>query len=824
MTHLARVTTLPARPRPLRLQRIVGNVPGEINTFVGRERELALLRELQAETRLLTLVGPGGVGKTRLALRLEADLSDVYRDGTWLVDLSPVTEAALVPQVVGDVLGIHQPATQTWPDELARQLRARSLLLVLDNCEHLILACAELVDRLARECPNLSVVATSLQPLGVAGETTWRVPPLVLPVASTASFAEIADSEAVQFFVARVRAHLPDFELSEQNARAVAEICRRLDGLPLALELVAARVESLGVAEVASRLTHRFDLVSVTATTAPARHRTLHAALEWSCSLLTMQELILLRQLAVFAGGWTLQAAEAVCGDDHVITDEAVVDTLSRLVTKSLIVADHDGMTVRYRLLETVRAYALNQLSPAGESRALQRRHASYMLQLAERLPSESLDAARAALLRPEEDNVRAALAWAIDGQEAELGQRLVVAAWPLWMFSGHFQEALGWFDRVLALPAELSATSTRALALGLCGMLRVLVGEYDVAVELGEAAMELARGNTLYESLVLEMLGNAALQRGDLERARLLHTDSAERKRSVSSSRRVSNLLQLGLIETEYGALDRVRQLIAEIEVFGRTHDQPLVLAGGLHLRALVASGEGAPSTAVRLLEQALERRRSLADQQGVVKSLTTLGHVQMDLGHTDLAVAAFAEAIQGAGRSGERIRIIRALEGFARCCAERDAEAALQLASAADTQRQAMGAVPWPKERQYLSDWLGATRRALGEPAFARAWEAGQVLSLAEAVALAESLMPPPHPAPRVENSELSPRERQVAVLIARGLTNKQVAVELVVSPATVRSHVEHILAKLDLRSRAQIAVWASQQGLLAAQAESD
>jgi predicted ATPase/DNA-binding CsgD family transcriptional regulator len=573
---ISRPIRLPNDPRPLR-QVVVGNVPGEVNTFVGRERELNRLRELHDEARLLTLVGPGGVGKTRLALRLEADVRGVYADGTWLVDLSPITDPALVPQALGDVLGVQQQPGLSWLGELTRALRARRVLLILDNCEHLIAACAELVEGLLRSCADVRLLATSQQPLGAAGETIWRVPPLLVPPAGVNQLDQVRSNEAVQLFVTRVRAHQPDFALGPHNAPVIADICRRLDGLPLALELVAARIATLGVAEAAARLGDRVALAVGQSHTAPTRRQTLGAALEWSFSLLSREELTLLRRLSVFVGGWTLEAAEAVCGTDDLSAATRVVDTLEQLVAKSLVIADHGELTVRYRLLEMVRAHARSQLDAAGETAALQRRHAEF------------------------------------------------------------------------ALPP------------------------------------------------------------------------------------------------------------------------------GG-----------------------------------------TSLGHARLDLGQTSAALKVFNEALHDARASGERVRIIRALEGYARCIADVDADAAVRLAGATDRARASLGAALWPSERRYFERWSTSARRVLGSSAYQRAWEDGHASTLDQAISMAEAFRAEPLSISSVANT-LSPREREVAILLARGLTNKQVAAELVLSPATVRSHVEHILAKLDLHSRAQIGVWASQQGLL-------
>ncbi|MBV9353894.1 MAG: hypothetical protein JO023_00055, partial [Chloroflexi bacterium] len=627
--------------------------------------------------------------------------------------------------------------------------------------------------------------------------------------------SEVGASEAVRLFVVRVRAHLPDFMFGERNAPTIVEICRRLDGLPLALELVAARVEGLGLAEVAARLGDRFALAVRASRGAPARQRTLQAALEWSYSLLDADERMMLRRLAVFVGGWTLEAAQAVCGDDS-LSAELILEVLERLVAKSLVVADHHGTGVRYRQLETVRAYALAQLAAAGETAALQERHAAFVLRLAERAPPESANAAQAALLTPEEDNVRAALAWAVQHEQAELGLRLASAAFPLWWFTGHYVEGHAWFDRLLALPA--AEPGARSTALSVDGQLLTMLGEYALAQQQLEAALEecQSRGDARGIGLIHLVLGNVAMLRGDLKRAVALHTEATQRLRAAGSPGDVVSLAQLALAALELAGADRARQLIAELEGIGHARQEPVVLSRALHLRAVVAASEGAVATATSLIEQALALVRPSANQQLIVIELTSLGHIRIDQGQPAAALAAFAESIKLARASGERVRLIHALEGCARCLAASDPDAAVRLAGATAAQRRSLGVEPWPSERRYLDGWLAVARRTLGPSAYQRAWDDGRASTLDQAVSLAEALLVVP-PAAAAPTEVLSPREQEVAVLLAQGLTNKQIASELVVSPATVRSHVEHILDKLDLRSRAQVATWASQHGLL-------
>jgi predicted ATPase/DNA-binding NarL/FixJ family response regulator len=809
-TERPRVWSLPQRSQP---EPALGNIAHEVNAFVGREAELDRLRDLHVQSRLLTLLGPSGVGKTRLAVRLQADVREGYPDGAWLVDLMPVADPALVPQAVGDVLGVHQRPGQPWLSELIRFLGPRRLLLLLDNCEHLVAACAELADGLLRACPNLRLLATSLQPLGAASETVWRVPPLSVPVLEADGPASVEASEAVRLFATRVRARLPDFAVDEHNARPVVEICRELDGLPLALELVAARVESLGLAAVAARLHDRFALAAGGSQQVPSRQRTLRAALEWSWSLLDENEQVLLRRLAVFVGGWTLDAAEAVCGGEGSCND-AVVDVTGRLVSKSLVVADHDGLSVRYRLLESIRAHALGQLVAAGERDALQRQHAAHLVQVAERADLLSVEQAPATVLRPEEGNVRAALDWTIESGQVEMGLRLAAAAFPLWVYSGHYTEGLAWLDRLLAMPAGVTVDSARAAALTIGAQLSFMLGDFTSALARGEAALDMqqVRGDERGTSLALTMLGNASVARGDLARARALYADAARRTRQAGGPMNVLIPVQLGLIACELGDVEHARRLIAEIQAMGEARGDPYPLAAVALFRGLLAAADGDASAAARTIEHALALVRTHHNQQGIVVALTSLGHVRLDQGQSAAALAAFAEAIQLAHASGEHVRLLRALDGFARVIATTDADAAVRLAGATAVQRQALDIVPHPSERRYLDGWLVHARRTLGPRAYPAAWNDGQASTLEQAVSLAETIVVTSLSAS--PTGGLSAREQEVARLLARGLTNKQIAAELVVSPGTVRTHVEHILAKLELHSRAQIAAWVSQQ----------
>lgn len=791
-------------------------VPSEVNGFVGREHELLRLPRVLAETRLLSLVGPGGVGKTRLAIRLVAEVRDAFPDGAWLVDLGPVADPALVPQAVADAFDIQQQPGQSWLSELARLFSPHSLLLVLDNCEHVIGSCAELVDGLLQACPGLRVLVTSVQPLGTSNETIWRVAPLALPPATSRQIEDLDSSEAVRLFVMRVQAHLSDFTLTAANAEPVAEICRRLDGLPLALELVAARVESLGLAEIARRINDRFTLAIGSAGRGPTRQQTLQSALDWSCRLLHSDELLLLRRLSVFVGGWTLHAAERVCADSVLHADD-IADTLGRLVTKSLVVADHDGVQIRYRLLETVRDYASMQMAATAEAEILQFRLATFLLDLAARTEPDLLDLSRKTPLIAEQDNVRAALEWATQRKLMELALQLAIAAFPIWLSVGHYLEGSIWFDRILSMSIALDS-ELRFVAMARAGRLRLFLGDYTRAERYGQDALEAqqAPANSLGVALALDLLGRVAQQRGDLARCGALQAEVARRLRELHSPRLVMSLMELAIVASEIGDADQLRQLIEEIEAADAQRDEPVLAAACLHLRALTAIREGDSASAGDLLEQELVIRSPGGGQSAIIKALTILGHVRIDQGELRAASAVLMEAVERARASGEVIRLLRALEGCARRIANSNADAAVRLAAASDRQRLALRAFPWPSERRYLVEWQARARERLGPKAYQLAWDDGHLSTLDQAISLAQAFIGE-RPTSATAVSELTAREREVAILLAGGLTNKEVAAKLAVSPGTVRSHVEHILTKLDLRTRAQVAAWAAQHGLV-------
>ena len=428
--HLYQIVApgLPSEFPPVRSLDTLNNLPRGLTSFIGREREVAEIKRLLGSTRLLTLVGIGGAGKTRLAVQVAGDIMHDYGHGVWLVKLGLVTDPAMVPQAVGGTLGLREDAGRPILEALTAYLRSRHMILILDNCEHLVNAVADLAEQLLAAAPRLQILCTSREALGIIGETAWRVPSMSLPdPRRLPPLDQVRAAEAIRLFRDRAEAVAPGFEITAANAAAVAKICARLDGIPLAIELAASRVKVLAVDQIAGRLDDRFQLLSGGSRTALPRHRTLRAVMDWSYDLLTPQEAAVLRGLAVFSDGCTLEAAEAVC-ENIMVSRREILDALSRLVDKSLVIVDDDGREARYRLLEIVSQYALDRLVEANEASAIRARHAAWIVEMLDRAepqlhgPEQALWMDRLAL---EYDNARSAMEWAIDRGDGETALRI---------------------------------------------------------------------------------------------------------------------------------------------------------------------------------------------------------------------------------------------------------------------------------------------------------------------------------------------------------------------------------------------------------------
>jgi predicted ATPase len=459
--RLRTVEPAEAEPALRTSERAPHNLPSELSSFVGREKELSEVKRLLADTRLLTLTGSGGCGKTRLALAAATDLLEEFEEGVWMVELAPLADPALVPQAVASTLGVREQPGRSPTETLSDYLSSKQVLLVLDNCEHLIEACAVLAEALLHSCPELRILATSREALGITGEVAWLVPSLSLPdLRHLPEIESLPRYESARLFVERTTAVKPTFALTERNATAVAQVCYRLDGIPLAIELAAARAKVLSVEQISERLDDCFRLLAAGSRTAMPRHRTLHATMDWSHDLLPDEEQTLFRRLSVFAGGFTLEAAESVCAGKDLQRDE-VLELLSHLVDKSLVVAwERDG-EVRYRLLEMVRQYGREKLDESGEEAEVRRRHAAFFLGLAERVEPELQgpgQVERLDELERENGNLRVVMSWALSKGEAGIAGRLGWVLWRYWFLHGHQGEGRRWMEVLLErdIPPDL--------------------------------------------------------------------------------------------------------------------------------------------------------------------------------------------------------------------------------------------------------------------------------------------------------------------------------------------------------------------------------
>jgi predicted ATPase/DNA-binding CsgD family transcriptional regulator len=767
----------------------VGQIPPnnlflELSSFVGRGREISEVENLLSGQRLLTLTGPGGSGKTRLALAVASGVLRDYEDGVWLVELASLSDPDLVPQAVASAVGVRETPGTDLVDSLCVYLASRGMmLLILDNCEHLVEACADLVTMLLRSCPDLHILVTSREALRVPGEALFAVLPLSLPDPRHLPTVESLPAyEATGLFVERTRAVRPDFALDEGNALAIAQICYRLDGIPLAIELAAARSRVLSVEQISSRLDESFRLLAAGSRRYMPRHRTLRATMDWSYELLAEEEQTLFRRLAVFAGGWTLEAAEMVCAGEGLDQGE-VLDLLTSLVDKSLVLmAERDGKA-RYRLLETVRQYASEKLEESDEAGEVRSRHAAWFVALAEEAEPHLKGYRQEAWLgslETEHDNLRVALSWAVERRKAELGLRLGGALGEFWFLRGYLDEGRRWLEAALANGE--APESARARPLGRAAWIAWEQGDYERSVALSEECVALSRklGDATGVAFALYALGMAELNRNELGRARVLLEEAATLERASGDTADVARVLAvLGLVAVVEHDYQRAIALHEEGLAVARRTEDDLAIGLSLRMGALAYSGRGDHQRANALCEEGLERSR----RQRV---LHQVGH--------HLHVAAVL-----AGSQGQAVRSAR-------------------LWGAAEALREAIGAGLVPVERHYYGPYITAARSQLDEPSWSAAWAEGRTMTPERAIEYAldqpqdsEVTEPPAYPV------GLSVREVEVLKLVARGLTNAQVAEELYISPRTVNAHVGSVYHKIGSSTRAEAARFATEHDLL-------
>jgi predicted ATPase/class 3 adenylate cyclase len=702
---------LPVDFPPLKsLSVLQNNLPSQLTSFVGRESEIVEVGRLLAGSRLVTLLGPGGVGKTRLALQVAADLIDAYPDGVWLVELAALADPALVTQEIAKALGLREETDRAIADTLLDFLRTKHALILLDNCEHVLAACAAVVDRVLAGCPQVRVLATSRQTLGIREETAWPVPPLRVPdPARLPPVDALTRYEAVRLFADRATSVQPAFRITERNARAIAQIAHRLDGIPLALELAAARVAMLAPEQLASRLQDRFQLLTRGSRTALPRHQTLRAVVDWSYGLLPERERTFFDRLSVFAGGWTREAAEDVCAGDGLVRID-VPDLLAQTVAKSLAVVDPGSADrTRYRLLETLREYGRERLEASGTADEIQRRHASFFVTLAETAEPELLKAQQTEWLNTldlEHDNVRAALKWCMAKSRALEAWRIGGALYRYWHRRGLYSEARAQLAAALALPAGDAADellrAARAKALHGAAFLAAQQGDYAASRELFEASLRIRRelGDRSAIASVLNNLGVIARHQGDLATAQAFYEESLGLYRELEDRWAMTHLLNnLGMVAHQLGDLSGAR----------------------------------------RLLTEGLELRKELGDKWGVANSLDNLGNLARDEGDHAAARALYRESVTLARELQDRRTIAVVLEDLTHLAvAEGDAERALILAEAASKLREEIGAPIPPADRAKLDQALVTVRAGMPEEAQDRARAAGRRMTWEDAVLL--------------------------------------------------------------------------------------
>jgi predicted ATPase/DNA-binding CsgD family transcriptional regulator len=828
-----------------------GNLPTPLSSFIGRQSEIREIRQIFLSNRLVTLTGPGGCGKTRLGLKVAQELTGEFDHRVWFVELASVADLALVPQTIAATLNIREQSGRTLLDILVDTFSSHPALLVIDNCEHLILACAQVAETLLQKCPDLKILATSREALGITGEVAWTVPPLSLPaqqpwtnpVSAQDAIHSYEESESVQLFVTRAEVILPDFRLTSENGPWVAEICRRLDGMPLAIELAVARVRTLSVQEIAQRLDDRFHLLTGGSRTAPLRHQTLAATLDWSYSLLSVTEQRVLQRLSVFVGGATLEAIESVCSDkneskiENSFHPSEVFDTLSRLVDKSLVTVDRsDRVETRYRLLETIRQYAYENLAesdhvdkrstPVDESKD---RHLDYFLQWAEKAEPHLTGPKQVEWLdryEAEHDNLRAALEWCnADVSKAFSGLRLAAACGRFWRLHGYLSEGRMRLSAALARAGAQGRTAAHARALTFLANHIYLQSDYPAMRPVAEQALsiwrELGEEGKGWVAFTLDLLGELATEEGDYESASVLFQGALEIYKELNNVRGISQIhMQLGWAAMRTGDYSQAQSHLEEFLRLARKIEDKTGLAFAFSGLGEVAVRQGQYERAMSLLEQGLALNRERGDKWGTG---TLLG----SLGWAALRQRDFKRMREMLGESLAVRREISDKGGIA-WCLEKLAEAkndqaqfeqATKIFGHAQALRAPIGSVIDPADQADYNRIISGLRVALGEEAFATLWGEGTVMHQDDVIDLALYEPESTTESARADKEKfggLTAREREVAVLIAQGKSNREIAATMTVGVKTIETYVTRILNKLGFDSRVQIATWAVDKGL--------
>ncbi|MFD9664306.1 protein kinase [Rhodococcus sp. NPDC059968] len=761
-------------------RRRTGNLPLELTTFVGRRRELDEARKLLSGSRLVTLTGAGGVGKTRLALRVAARVQRDFADGAWLIELGDVSDESLLLDVVAGSLRLHDRSSRPLQDTVREFLAPREVLLILDNCEQIIDAVAALGATLLRSCPRLRILATSREGLGIGGETTLRVPPLVVPdSARPPGLQGLPSYDAVKLFTDRAVAAVPTFALAEENSGAVAHICQRLDGLPLAIELAAARLRVMSPEQILQRLTDRFAVLVRGARDLPSRQQTLQLCVDWSYHLCTPPEQKAWCRLSVFVGTFEIDAVDAVCAHDLAASDP--LELVTSLVDKSILVREEANGIVLFRLLETLRDYGRVQLQRNDEYPELRRRHRDWYQQLVLDAEAGWISPQQLAWIsrfKREQSNLRDAMGFSLsepDSRGIGAGLQIATGMYMLWGTQGLLTEGRRWLDQLLARQTD-RFTIERVKALYVASVLAEQQGDIEIGASLVEEARTL--GEQLNDPLATAIIAHAT-----------------------------------GLLAMFSGKLEQAFSEIDSALAVFRARDELTLLLEGLLMVGLVRDLLGETAHAITYYETALEitERR----EEVVYRSYTfwALGVAKWRQDNRDAATGFLTQGLRLAKRVDDPIISSICLEALAWLAGtEGNARRAVVLMGAAENVVRGVGtsSAYVPNLAIYHEECVRASRHALGDRVFESGMREGRALDLDAAIGYALGDQGARAPSPANPSSILTKRERQVAELIADGLTNKAIAARLVISQRTAQGHVEHILAKLGFTSRVQVVAW--------------
>ncbi|MGB7874323.1 MAG: LuxR C-terminal-related transcriptional regulator [Anaerolineales bacterium] len=763
------------------------NLPIPVSTFIGREKEIVTAKGLILENRLVTITGAGGSGKTRLALQIAHGLLKNFYNNVWFVELASLTDPSHVSQKIASTLEIREQSNQPLLDSIVNYLSTRPSLLVLDNCEHLIEGSAEVADTLLQKCVDLKILTTSREGLGITGEVTWVVPPLSLPElqpwrgpdSARDSLKQYEKSESVQLFIARATAISPEFKLTRNNGAWVAEICRRLDGMPLAIELAAARVRTLSVQEIAERLDDRFGLLTVGSRTAATRHQTLAATIEWSYTLLTEKEQKLLQRLSVFLGGGTLKAIESVCmGND--INKSEVLDTLSQLVDKSLVVANRRSGKNRYSLLETIREYAFAKLAQSNELGTIQNHHLDFFIQFAGeaelgiRGPDEIIWYER---LEEEHDNLRSALGWAFESQNSEAGLRLSSKLGIFWFVRGYSREGVEWLERAVAQRQGASTATQAAVIKALCGQL---------------------------------------IWSENPDRARLaqLLEESLNLYKKLEDKAGVAWILQyMGVVELFREESDKAEQLFSKSLALRKEVGDPWCIALTLQNFPTLAMQRNNYASAKEFAEETISWFQRAGYQRGIARTLLDLAEIALHDQEYIKANDLLTQSLSYFVKIRDNWSVAFVLELFATLASKLgNFERAAKLFGASESIREMIGMPRHGYEDAVYEKDVTVVRNNLSETVLTQAWEAGRDMTLEQVIEFVSR--EPDSPSPVQAETErvggLTQREWEAAVLIAKGKSNREIAEAMTVTVKTVEAYVTRILRKLGFDSRVQVATW--------------